>query len=56
MNWIDCRVRLPDIVTIKYLFYNNNTKGQLVGIDLGNSHFHYSDCCQGIQKTCTASH
>lgn len=55
MNWIDCRVRLPDIDD-NVLIYNNNTKGQLVGVYLGNGQFHYADCCQGIQKICTASH
>ncbi|WP_334472763.1 hypothetical protein [Arsenophonus sp. PmNCSU2021_1] len=38
------------------LIYRKDRKECLVGIYLGNYHFHHADCCQGIQKTCTASH
>ncbi|PAV10898.1 hypothetical protein CBG25_00995 [Arsenophonus sp. ENCA] len=54
-NWITAKERMPEIKD-KVLICNNNTKGQLVGVYLGNGQFHYADCCQGIRKTCTASH
>ncbi|MCX2957539.1 DUF551 domain-containing protein [Serratia symbiotica] len=55
MNWIDCRVSMPEINETA-LIYRKDIKEYLVSVYLGNSQFHYADCCQGIQKTCTASH
>lgn len=55
MNWIDCRVYMPEI-NDKVLIYRKDRKEYLVGVYLGNSQFHYADCCQGIQKSCIASH
>ncbi|SPP32294.1 hypothetical protein ARAF_2335 [Arsenophonus endosymbiont of Aleurodicus floccissimus] len=52
---IDCRVGMPDIDD-KVLIYRKENKMQLIGTYLGNSKFHYGYSCQGIQKTCTASH
>lgn len=55
MNWIDCSVRTPEI-NDKVLIYRKDRKEYLVGDYLGNSRFHYANCCQGIQKTCSASY
>lgn len=39
------------------LISRKDRKEYLVGIyHLGNSYFYYADCCQGIRKTCSASH
>ncbi|WP_119712478.1 DUF551 domain-containing protein [Arsenophonus endosymbiont of Aleurodicus floccissimus] len=38
------------------LIYRKDNNIQLVGTYLGNNKFYYNHCCQGIQKTCTASH
>ncbi|MFS1582912.1 MAG: DUF551 domain-containing protein [Candidatus Arsenophonus phytopathogenicus] len=54
-KWIECSVGMPEI-NGKVLIYQKDNNIQLVGTYLGNSKFHYADCCQGIQKTCTASH
>lgn len=55
MNWINCRVYMPEI-NDKVLIHRKDRKEYLVGLYLGNFQFHYADCCQGIQKTCSASH
>lgn len=54
-GWIDIEERMPEI-NDKVLIYQKDNNIQLVGTYLGNGKFHYADCCQGIQKTCSASH
>ncbi|WP_044612345.1 DUF551 domain-containing protein [Candidatus Williamhamiltonella defendens] len=55
MDWICIKDRMPELNS-KVLIYKKDKNIQLVGTYLGNCNFHYGDCCQGIQKTCSASH